>query len=787
MKPFHFGLVTNLAIYAVLVSPSVAGAVSDRPETDRLSSATTLIQEGQSEGSSTMPEDKVMVSPELETVEPESQAEKSVSVETAISDPEITEKSLKPFSVKDQPIEIAQYPNAPADVPNLPPMPGVTPGGNPGANGVMVPNPEVIIRSNGTPANPSIIYPTVPVAPVLPRAVAPPVGDMSISNINTRYDLIDLGPAGQAMIPRLVLRQAPVREVLLVLARYAGMNIIFTDGNAPAGATPAPTPAAPGAGTAQSTISLDLENEPVQDVFNSVLMVSGLKANKRGQTIFIGSDLPAQAMNLVSRTLRLNQVKSFNAGTFLASQGAEFQRLVTKTEDITDPLTGRVIGRREVPSQMEAIKPQTGQAGTVTSFLLEGLRISSDDRLNSITLIGEPRQVEIATSLLTQLDARRRQVAVNVKIVDIDLNNTQDYRSSFSFGYEDSYFVQDQGTAVMRFGQTAPVTRDVINSATGRINSPPIITNPFSDANTFLDTNNIVTVPNFGIPTQIFDNGALTIIPGGDATFFNEVAGISTNPFVTGLTDLTLPTPNVITIAGGVVSTTAGQPATATGALPSYFQYPKRFQAQVEAQIRNGNAKVLTDPTLVVQEGQQATVKLTQKVVESVNTQVDPLSGVRTTTPVLADAGLTVTISVDQIDDNGFIGLSVSPTIAAPGDRVRFDSGPGSSNELTLLNRRELTSGLIRLRDGQTLILTGIITQQDRSTTSKVPILGDLPVIGALFRSQTDETQRSEVVVMLTPQIMSDSTEAQFGYNYTPGKATADFLRQQGFPVQAQP
>ncbi|MFM7580914.1 MAG: type II secretion system protein GspD, partial [Microcystaceae cyanobacterium] len=112
---------------------------------------------------------------------------------------------------------------------------------------------------------------------------------------------------------------------------------------------------------------------------------------------------------------------------------------------------------------------------------------------------------------------------------------------------------------------------------------------------------------------------------------------------------------------------------------------------------------------------------------------------------------------------------------------------PGSSNELTLLNRRELTSGLIRLRDGQTLILTGIITQQDRSTSSKVPILGDLPVIGALFRSQSDETQRSEVVVMLTPQIMSDSTEAQFGYNYNPGRATADYLRQQGFPVQAQP
>ncbi|MFM7191921.1 MAG: type II secretion system protein GspD, partial [Microcystaceae cyanobacterium] len=389
---------------------------------------------------------------------------------------------------------------------------------------------------------------------------------------------------------------------------------------------------------------------------------------------------------------------------------------------------------------------------------------------NSITLIGEPRQVEIATSLLTQLDARRRQVAVNVKIVDIDLNNTQDYNSSFSFGYEDSYFVQDRGTAVMRFGQTAPLSSDNLRSAIGGVTNPPLITNPVTNSSVFLDVNNPIIIPG--------------ITPGStDSVFFPSVAAISTNPFATGLTNFA--SAQLFTDPATGVQTYT--PATTTYGLPSYFQYPKRFQAQVEAQVRSGNAKVLTDPTLVVQEGQQATVKLTQKVVESVNTQVDPLSGVRTTTPVLADAGLTVTISVDQIDDNGFIGLSVSPTIAAPGERVTFESGPGSSNELTLLNRRELTSGLIRLRDGQTLILTGIITQQDRSTTSKVPILGDLPVIGALFRSQSDETQRSEVVVMLTPQIMSDSTEAQFGYNYTPGKATADYLRQQGFPVQAQP
>jgi type IV pilus assembly protein PilQ len=59
-------------------------------------------------------------------------------------------------------------------------------------------------------------------------------------------------------------------------------------------------------------------------------------------------------------------------------------------------------------------------------------------------MVGEPRKVEIATAFLMQLDARRRQVAVNVKIVDINLNNQQDFSSSFSFGVDDTFVVQDQ-------------------------------------------------------------------------------------------------------------------------------------------------------------------------------------------------------------------------------------------------------------------------------------------------------------------------------------------------------
>jgi type IV pilus assembly protein PilQ len=663
-------------------------------------------------------------------------------------------------------------------------------------NGVMVPNPEIIIQSNGTP-NPTIITPTMPMAPTLPRAVAPPVGDMSISNVNSSYDPVDLGPAGNTIVPRLVLRQAPVREVLAVLGRYAGVNLIFTESESDT--------AAQGAAsitdlnkektvTTNSVISLDIANERVQEVFNQVLIVSGFAASKKGNTVFIGTKLPIGARNLITRTIRLNQALADSAASYLSLQGAQTNLYRPPTvrrvfDDRTGTSVEETLDPRIVPLELDATRKKA-----LGATILDGLLVSTDPRLNSVTLVGEPRLVELASTLLTQLDARRRQIAVNVKVVDINLNNIQDFNSSFSFGVGDGYFVQDNGAAVMRFGSTSPVSSNDINSASGRVSNPPAIPNAFANSNTFVDLNNSTTIPGYGPGTfTVNPDGSTSFVPGGDVQFFNRTAGVSSNPFQTGFTELTQGEDNFITRTvdptTGLTTTTfaRGTLPTALSSLPSYFQYPRKFQAQVEAQIRSGNAKILTDPTLVVQEGQEANVKLTQSVVTSVNSQVDPLSGVRTTTPVLSDVGLTMKVNLDRVDDNGFISLSIVPTIAAPGATQQFESGPGSTNTITLINKREVQSGLVRLRDGQTLILTGVIQETDQSTTSKVPILGDIPILGALFRSQSDTTARTEVVIMVTPQILNDGTEAQFGFNYTPSKASSDFLRQQGFPVQAQP
>ncbi len=605
----------------------------------------------------------------------------------------------------------------------------------------LVPNPEIIIQ--GAPQTPS--------APTLPRAVAPPVGDIAISNIDASAEKVKF--ERNITVPRVLLREASAREVLMTLANYAGYNVVFTSAQGETNAT-------------SQTVSLEFTNESVENIFNAVLLISGLQANRQGKTIFVGAQLPQGARNLISRTLRLNQVKAVNAATFLATQGAEYQRLVSKTEDIVDPLTGRVVGRRDVPATLEAIKPQNTQ-GSQAALLLTGLRIAADDRLNSINLIGEPRQVQIATSLLTQLDARRRQVVVNVKVIDVNLLNTDRFNSSFSFGFNDGFFVQDNGAAVLNFGNINPPTSSTVGRP-GAFAQPVVpIFDIISGTGTaeiqpFFDIQN-------GAPFGRVNRGP-NDFSGGLTPYSRPSFGRTVNPFQPGLSDITIdPETGIIEYEY--------EP-------PTLFQYPQRFLMTLQASIQTGNAKILTDPSLVVQEGQQATVKLTEKVLESVQTSVDPLSGERTTTPVLADAGLTLAVNVDQVDDNGFISLSVSPTIASPGSPIQFNSGGLTINTLTPLIRRELTSGLIRLRDGQSLILSGIIQERQQSSESKVPVLGDIPILGALFRSRTNRNDRSEVIILLTPKIIEDTATSTLGINYQPGQDAAEILQRQGFPVQ---
>lgn len=567
----------------------------------------------------------------------------------------------------------------------------------------LVPNPTI------TTTPPSV--PISPVPPFLPRAVAPPVGDITIAPIDVSPSAIDLGSAER--IPRLVLRDAPVREVLSLLARAAGLNLAYSE--SPGGQAGAAAGASRSGGP---TISLDIENESVQDVFNYVLRLAcvpvtggaqgggsqcgSLEATRSGRTIFVGTKLPNAARGAVARSLRLNQISVTSAVNFLVGLGAE--SAVTRERQVRTVVAqsaAQLEGAQTAPAQ-----PATTETTTETRVevqratfqdstpFLRGMQVSGDERTNSITLIGTSKQVELATSQLIQLDSRRRMVAVNVKVIDVNLLALRRFGTTFSFGVGNSQIINQGGIAVLNFGRNTP----------------------------------------------------------GSSTAQSDASNNTT---------------------GTVASLVNGSPV----------NFVRNFFAQLQASVVSGNAKILTDPTLVVQEGQTATVNLTQEVITNfVQNVTSSGAGSVATVTVTAEkksAGLILPVKVDRIDDNGFISLSVAPSISQPESTQSINVG-GSNNFITLLSERKLESGQIRLRDGQTLVLSGIIQEQDRTTVTKVPILGDIPILGALFRRTERNNQRREVIVLLSPQIIDDSDRSTFGYGYVPGPEVRQMIQDPG-------
>ncbi|MEB3242404.1 MAG: hypothetical protein VKO44_02085, partial [Cyanobacteriota bacterium] len=82
-----------------------------------------------------------------------------------------------------------------------------------------------------------------------------------------------------------------------------------------------------------------------------------------------------------------------------------------------------------------------------------------------------------------------------------------------------------------------------------------------------------------------------------------------------------------------------------------------------------------------------------------------------------------------------------------------------------------------RVRDGQTLILTGVLSDRDLQQVSKWPVLGDMPLVGQFFRNSNGRREKRELVVMVTPRIINDNEGGTFGYGFEPSsRETRQFM-----------
>ena len=178
--------------------------------------------------------------------------------------------------------------------------------------------------------------------------------------------------------------------------------------------------------------------------------------------------------------------------------------------------------------------------------------------------------------------------------------------------------------------------------------------------------------------------------------------------------------------------------------------------------IENNKGRVVANPRIIITNGEESTIDLTSDYIESTESEMTASGGGNFTTRTYnigSEAGIKVGIT-PFISPDGYVTLNIKPDYATIASQVQAEDSAGKYIAATLLQRRNLDLKNVRIKDGDTLVIGGLIQEEETKSVSKIPVLGDLPVIGTVFRSTTSGKKKQEMVIMITPKIIVDNEDA---------------------------
>ena len=207
------------------------------------------------------------------------------------------------------------------------------------------------------------------------------------------------------------------------------------------------------------------------------------------------------------------------------------------------------------------------------------------------------------------------------------------------------------------------------------------------------------------------------------------------------------------TMTDGTTAVSASTPS-GGGASLAVRTATGNFQALITSIVRNNSGKVVNAPKVATQNGQPAIVAFQQTIPVTISDTV------------ITDASQTVSTTIETVDvttqllvvprvtgqaPNESITTVISPQVA---DVIGFVDNP-SGGTIPIVAQQQVQT-LLRVRNGETIALGGLVRKNNSHSTTKIPLLGDLPFIGSLFRSNTRNVDESELLIFITPTIMRE-------------------------------
>ena len=185
------------------------------------------------------------------------------------------------------------------------------------------------------------------------------------------------------------------------------------------------------------------------------------------------------------------------------------------------------------------------------------------------------------------------------------------------------------------------------------------------------------------------------------------------------------------------------------------------FNATLQAVATAGKAQVLSRPSILARDGQMAEIVVGQSVYLPSGVSFSAVGGTATTIPTINGTYQNVGIQLDVtpfIGANNLIQMILEPQITSidastPGQVIEGGSIISSAVYAPNINKRSANTVVVT-PDGQPVVIGGLIANEKSSNDSKIPILGDIPLLGQLFRFSAKSNQKSELLIFLTPHIV---------------------------------
>ncbi|KQT69881.1 hypothetical protein ASG62_01900 [Aureimonas sp. Leaf427] len=188
----------------------------------------------------------------------------------------------------------------------------------------------------------------------------------------------------------------------------------------------------------------------------------------------------------------------------------------------------------------------------------------------------------------------------------------------------------------------------------------------------------------------------------------------------------------------------------------SYFFSDVNFQVVLNALASVTNVKVISSPTLTVLDNRTARLQIGDQV--PVVTQTATSTTATINAPIvnqveMKDTGVILSVT-PRVNSNGHVLLNIEQEVS---DVVRTTT---SGIDSPTIRQRKVSTTVV-VDDGQSIALGGLVQETKDKGTDQVPVLGDLPVVGAAFRNRKDVKRRTELVIFIRPRVMRNGSEAE--------------------------